>query len=1052
MKTSLLLWLFMAMGMLHAIAQSRTISGIVTDAKDGSPLPGATVRIRNTSTGTVTDAAGRFTIKVPSGAAGLQISSTGFISKDVSAAGSSELKIALSSDEKALSEVVVVGYGTQERRNVTGSVGTVKGEVLKNLASSSFDRQLAGQVTGVQVGVSTGSLGQPARIRIRGVNSITNSSDPLYVVDGVPYISGDQGGSASVSYNPLGDINPADIESVEVLKDGSATAIYGSRASNGVILITTKKGKHGKTSIAYNAWLAAATPSRRFDLLDADQFISITNEKLRNANLAEAAKSNSDPEGNPYNTDWQDIILRTGFQQNHALSFSGATDQTNYYFSLGYADMDGTTVGNDQTRYSVRAKLEQKVLDRVTFGINMGVTHTTDNGLNAGTNALSGNIGGAIRLFPNVPAMFADGTYNLSADKQRLGKGENTREIDDNYTNLKYVLDHNVFRNQSMNTTGNAFVSISVLQGLDIRSQIGINNINVEYYRYYDPIHGDGRGDVGSTAQYSMPQFRYNWQNTISYNRTLGVHNIGFVAGLEYQKTRSRYFFASATNLSDVFFGGENIISDAWGTKNLGGSVTERAFESYFARANYAYNDRYLLTATIRQDKISSLPWGNQAATLPGVSLGWRISRESFFQNANLGFINELKLRGGYAKVGNVEIGSYPYAGIFNAVTYGELNAIQYGQIGNPDLSFETSNKINAGLDLALLDNRVQFSFDYFQNNVNNLILAAPTAPSLGVPKNSINVNVGEMNNKGLEFSLGGLVINKENFRWNANLNVTFVKNKVTRLANNNADIIDTYNITRVGHSIGTFFGYLSKGVNAANGNPMWEKADGTTVQGNLDASGNMRFYTYDPAKPADLTTPAAALSFADKRILGEANPTWYGGFNNTFSYRNFDLNINMTFSGGNKVYNVTRQESLTNMKFQNAGKELLRRWTTEGQVTDVPRLFYGSGAGNSLNQAGNTNSRFLENGSFLRAQNIGLGYTLPAALLQRMRLGSLRIYAQVQNAFIITDYSGLDPELNANAQAIGATTYATTNRQPGLDYNTNPVARTYTFGINLGL
>jgi len=1052
MKKSLLLWLFIAMSMAHAMAQSRTVSGNVTDARDGSPLPGATVRIKSSSFGTVTDAAGRFTIKVSSDAAVLQVSSTGFLLKEVPVAGNSELKIALSSDEKALSEVVVVGYGTQERRNVTGSVGTVKGELLKNLASPSFDRQLAGQITGVQVGVSSGSLGQPARIRIRGVNSITNSSDPLYVVDGVPYISGDQGGSASVSYNPLGDINPADIESVEVLKDGSATAIYGSRASNGVVLITTKKGKRGKTSISYNAWLAAATASKRFDLLDADQFISITNEKLKKAGLAEAAKPTPDPNGKPYNTDWQDIILRTAFQQNHSLSFSGATDQTNYYFSLGYANMDGISLGNDQKRYSVRAKLEQKVLDRVTFGINMGVSHTTDNGLNSGTNSLSGNVGGAIRLFPNVPAQYADGSYNLSADKQRLGKGANTREIDDNYTNLKYVLDHNVFRNQSLNITGNTFVNVSILKGLDVRSQIGINNINVEYYRYYDPVHGDGKGDVGSTAQYSMPQFRYNWQNTISFNRTLGVHNIGFVAGLEYQKTRSRYFFASATNLSDVFFGGENIISDAWGNKNIGGSVTERAFESYFARANYAFNDRYLLTATIRRDKISSLPWGNQGATLPGASIGWRISRESFFQNANLSFINDLKLRGGYAKVGNVEIGNYPYAGVFNAVTYGDLNAIQYGQIGNPNLSFETSNKINAGFDLALLDSRVQFSADYFQNNVNNLILAAPTPPSLGVPKNSINVNVGEMNNKGWEFSLSGLVINRADFRWNANINLTLVKNKVTKLANNNADIIDTYNITRVGHSIGTFFGYLSKGVNAANGNPMWEKADGSTVQGNLDASGNMKFYTYDPSKPADLSKPAAALAFADKRILGEANPTWYGGFNNTFAYKNFDLSINMTFSGGNKVYNITRQESLTNMKFQNAGKELLNRWTTEGQVTDVPRLFYGSGAGNSLNQNGSTNSRFLENGAFLRAQNIGLGYALPTAFLQRLRLSSFRIYAQVQNAFVITGYSGLDPELNAFAQAIGSTTYATTNRQPGLDYNTNPVPRTYTFGINLGL
>lgn len=1053
MKKSLLLWLFFAIGVLNAMAQTRTVTGKVTDAKDGAPLPGATIRAKNLSAGTTTDANGVFSINIPNGANTLVISSTGFLSKEFSVAGKNEIIAQLITDEKALSEVVVVGYGTQERRNITGSVGKVKGDLLKNQAAPSFDKQLAGQVTGVQVGVSSGILGQPARIRIRGVNSITNSSEPLYVVDGVPYITGDLGGSGSVSYNPLGDINPADIESVEVLKDGSATAIYGSRAANGVVLITTKRGQLGRPVVSYNAWLAAATPSKKFKLLDADEFIQVTNKKLEAAGLPDAAFPTIDSvTGKPYNTDWQDIVLRTAFQQNHVLSFSGATPQTNYYFSLGYANMDGISVANDEKKYSVRAKLEQKVLDKVTFGVNIGVTHTTDNGLNSGTNALSGNIGGAIRLFPNVPAVWPDGSYNLSADKARLGRGANTREIDDNYTNLKYVLDHNIFRNQSLNVTGNASVDIEVMNGLHLRSQIGINNLDVEYYRYYDPVHGDGKGDVGSTSQYYMPQFRYNWQNTLSYNRVLGLHNIGFVGGLEYQKTRSRFFYGSATNLSDPFFGGQNIISDAWGNKNIGGSVTERAFESYFARANYAFNDRYLLTATIRHDLISSLPWGNQGATLPGASVGWRISRENFFQQIH--FISDLKLRGGIAKVGNVEIGNYPYAGVFNAVTYGELSAIQYGQIGNPKLSFETSQKVNLGFDLGLFNNRLNFSMDYFRNNIDNLILAAPLPPSLGVPRNSINVNIGEMYNKGFEFGVNSLVIDRGDFHWNTNLNLTLVKNRVTKLANNNADIIDTYNMTRVGHSIGTFFGYESRGVNPANGNPLWSKADGSIAQGNLDASGAMSFFKYDPSKPGDLSTPVSALSFADKRILGEANPTWYGGFTNTFNYKQFDLNIALTFSGGNKIYNITRQESLVNMKFQNAGKELLRAWSKEGDQTDVPRLFYGSGAGNSLNQSGNTDSRFLENASFLRAQTLGLGYTLPVAVLKRVKMSSLRIYVQVQNAFIISKYTGLDPELSlyGSSNINTATTDAITNRQPGLDYNGNPVPRTYTFGINLAL
>ncbi|UCJ07977.1 TonB-dependent receptor [Chitinophaga pendula] len=1058
MKRRLFLWLLAVTSVLTATAQTRTVTGKVTDAGNGTPLPGVTVRIKSGSGGTITNANGEYKLNIADQEATLDFSFTGYLNKQVPLAGKTVLNVALSTDNKQLDEVVVVGYGTQERRDVTGSVGKVKGDQLKNLATSSFDRQLAGQVTGVQVTVPSGVLGQPARIRIRGVSSISSSSEPLYVVDGVPYISGDQGGSSPtgnsyVYYNPLGDINPNDIESVEVLKDGAATAIYGSRASNGVVLITTKKGKLGRARLTYDGWLAAATPSKRFNLMNADEFIKLTNEKLRNVGAKEEAFPTLDPSGKPYDTDWQDIVMRTGFQQNHALSLSGATEQTNYFFSLGYSNLAGISVGNDQQRYSARAKVEQKAFDRVTVGVNVAVTHTTDNGFNANTNALSGNIGGAIRMFPNVPAMLPDGSYNLSADQQRLGRGANTKEIDDNYTNLKYVLDHNVFRNRSLNITGNTFANVEIIKGLNFRTQIGINSLNVEYYRYWDPLHGDGRGTNGSTAQYSLPQFRYNWQNTLSFNRSFGVHKVGAVAGLEYQKSRARFFFAEGTDMSNPFFGGQNLISDVWATGRIGGSVIEKAFQSVFARANYSFNDRYLISATIRHDKISDLPAGRQGVTLPGASVGWRISQEQFFRNASgLRFISDLKLRGGFAKVGNVEIGDYPYAGIYKAVRYGELGGMQFGQIFNPNLSFETSKKVNIGLDVAFLDDRIQFTAEYFRNDIDNLILAAPVPPSLGVPKNQINMNIGKMYNQGVEFSASGSVFNRGAFRWNVNANFTMVKNRVTQLANGNADIVDAYNITRVGESIGTFFGFKSAGVNPANGFALWEKADGSIIQGVIAPNGTSSYAKYDPSKPADISQSAAGLTFADKRILGQANPTWYGGLTNSFAYKNFDLSIALVFSGGNKVYNATRQESLTNMKFQNGGRELLDRWTTPGQQTDVPKVFYGSGAGNFINQNGSANSRFLENGNFLRAQNISLGYNLPASLLGRAKISSLRIYAQVQNAFIITSYSGLDPELNSYALASGATTNGLANRQPGIDWNANPIPRTYTFGINLGL
>ncbi|WP_341841429.1 TonB-dependent receptor [Chitinophaga caseinilytica] len=1040
MNTRLLLIPLMAVCVTNAYAQTQQATGRVTDARDGTPLPGVTVRIKGSTTGTITDANGSFKLNAPSGAV-LICSFTGYYNKEA-IVGAGPLHVALSADQKSLDEVVVVGYGTQDRRDVTGSVGTVKGDNLKTIAAPSFEKAMAGSITGVQVNTTSGILGEPARIRIRGVNSISSSSDPLYVVDGVPYISGDQSGSQSVPYNPLGDINPADIESVEVLKDGSATAIYGSRASAGVVLITTKKGKLGKPRLSYDGWIGMAQASKKFDLMNAAEFMEVTNEKLTNAGAAAAAKQ---PADKYYDTDWQDLVLRNAVQHSHALSLSGATESTNYYFSLGYSDFEGIAVANDQKKYNVRARVEQKAFDRLKIGINMAATHTTDNGLNYGTNALSGNIAGAIRALPNVPAKWEDGSYNLSADKQRLGRAGNGREIDDNYTNILFVLENNIYKNQSLNLTGNTFAELEIIPGLTAKTQVGINYLNGEYYRYWSPVHGDGRGVNGSTAQYNLPQFRYNWQNTLNFNRTFGDHKVGAIAGLEWQKTRSRYFYASGTNISSEFFGGQNIITDAWGARSLGGYVAEKAFQSVFGRANYGYKDRYLIAATLRYDKISDLPWGNQGATLPGVSVGWRVSEEAFFKRSNsLNFISNLKLRGGFAKVGNVELGSdYPYAGTFSPYLYGEIMAMAYSQISNNNLRFETANKINIGLDAGLFENRVNFTAEYFSNNVDNMILAAPLAPSLGVPYNNIKMNIGEMTNKGWEFSVNAEAIATRDFRWNTAVNLTLTKNKVTQLYNG-ADIIGTYHIIREGQPVGMFYGFEYAGVNPANGNPLWVKADGSIVQGVISRQG---YAKYDPAKPDDVSVSAPALNTNDKKILGNSNPTWFGGFSNTLSYKRFDLGINLVFSGGNKVFSATRQETLANMKFQNAGRELLDRWTTPGQVTDVPKLMYGSNPGNFINQNGNTNSRFLEDGSYLRAQNITLGFNAPSAWLNRFKVNSLRVYAQVQNAFVITNYSGLDPELT-----IVGTNNAARNWQAGLDYNSNPLPRTYTLGVNLGL
>jgi len=1019
-------------------AQERTITGVVTSKDDGLPIPGVSVKVINSKIGVSTGADGTYSIKV-GGSSVLQFSSIGYSTQNISTGKSIKLNVSLVSDTKALTDVVVIGYGTAKRKDVTGSVASIKGEDLAGKPVASFDQALAGKITGVQVTNSSGILGAAPRIRIRGTNSISSGADPLYVVDGMVIISG--GSSSVASVNPLGDINPNDIQSVDVLKDGAATAIYGSRGANGVIIITTKRGTKGKTQVNYNSWFAWANVAKRFDLLDAQEFVTIANEKLYNSGTTTPqAVLGYDASGNVINTNWQDLVFnKDAFQQNHNISFSGATDLSNYYFSLGYADLKGTTVGNNQTKYQFSGKFEQKALDNyLTFGASITGSYVKNTGLNSGTSSLSGNIGNAIRALPNVGAFNADGSYNLSSDNARLGRGANLKEIDDNYTNIKYVLDHNIFSNQTFSLLGNAFVDVKIIDGLNLRSQVSTQNMFGEDYRYLDPLHGDGGSATkGSELQQYIPVSRYSWTNTATYNKTIGDHSFGATVGLEYQKSSSRYFYASGSQLSSTFFSGENIISNSLtqSTFDIGGGVSENAYKSYFARANYAYKDRYLVSGTYRIDAISSLPLGNQSAKLPGVSIGWRISQEDFMKG-NLKFINDLKIRGGYAKTGNTDIGNYPFAGTFGAATYGVQSGLAYTQVGNSSLKFETSGKYDVGIDATMFDSRITLTADYFKNNIDNLILAAPTAPSLGVPGNSINQNVGKMYNKGYEFAVSADIFRDSPFKWNTSFNITFVKNKITQLSNNNSDITYTYNVNRVGESIGSLYGYEYAGVNPANGNPLYVKSTGQIIQGNI---ANQTYYVYDAANPTALTT-ATTLAASDKKILGQSNPTYYGGLVNTFRYKGFDLNINMVFSGGNKVMNITRQESLLNQKFLNNGTEILERWTTPGQVTSVPKVYYGRDAFTNLTSS--TSSRFVEDGKFIRAQDLVLGYTFPKLFTDKIKLSRLRLYAQVQNAFVITPYSGLDPELNYSTS---------TNSQAGLDYNTNPKARTFLIGLNVG-
>lgn len=1017
--------------------QNREVTGKVTSAADGSPMSGVSVTVVGSSTATQTGGDGMYSISVPAEGA-LSYSYIGYATVQQNVGERSVINVELIQTENTLDELVVIGYGTQSKREITGSISSIDGENFTNNTSASLDRNLQGLAAGVQASNTSGVLGQPAKIRIRGVSSISSSSEPLYVVDGIPYITGDQSG---VFYNnPLSSLNQNDIASVEVLKDGAATAIYGSRAAGGVILITTKSGKQGAPTVNYSNWFAFASPSKRYDLLNADQFIEITNEKLRNAGYTDDfAFPTLNPETQqPYDTDWQDVVFRKAFQQNHSLSLSGASESTNYYFSAGIADLQGVSLGNSQKKYNIRGKVDQKTLnDRVTIGLNTMVSYVEDRGFNEGGNSLSGNTASSLYAFPNVPVQWPDGSYNFSDDGASLGQGANLAGIDGSYTNAAYTLTQNIYKTSGLHFNGSAYAQIELLEGLNFRSQYGTQYIAGEDYLYWNPIHGDGRSVNGRVYQYYMPRFRYNWQNYFTYNLDFGQSNLNVVAGMEAERSKSRHFFAHGYDLSSIYFAQqENIISGSLNSQLLGGTANERAFQSFFGRVNYTFADRYFVSASLRHDKISSLPHGNQGATLPGISLGWDVAKEDFFSSD---IVSQFKIRGGYATVGNTEFGNYPYAGIFSGGIYGDYSGIYYSQTGNDKLKFETSKKLNLGVDLAFMNDRITFVADFFRNNIDNMILNVPTPPSLGVPGNSIAQNIGTMYNQGFEFTLGGNLIANDNFRWNTNLNATFVKNKVLELVDGN-DITYPYHILREKESIGTFYGYQYGGVNSANGFALYEKSDGSMVQAVVDPEEASSYYAvYNPANPEDVSEESN-LGADDKRLMGNSMPTWFGGFNNTFYYRGFDFALNLTFSGGNKVFNRTRQEALNSQDFTNAGTELLDRWTTPGQQTDVPILFFREG--NTTNLDGALNSRFLENGNFLRVKTIGVGYTFEnSPWLSSIYLKDLRLFANLENAWVFTKYSGIDPEV-ANS--------FTSNVQTSLDFFSNPVPRTFTFGLNV--
>ena len=1018
-----------------AWAQTRTVSGKVTSAEDGAAIPGVNVVQKGTTNGTTTDADGKYSLSVPEGGGILTFSFIGLTTQELEIGQNSIIDVQLTANAAQLSEVVVVGYGTQDRRTLTSAISTVTAEQIALKPIQSFDQALVGNAPGVQVTQTSGLLGQAPRIRIRGTNSITSGANPLYVVDGVPMFDGNNSGVAQT--NALADINPMDIQSLEVLKDGSATAIYGSRAANGVILITTKRGKSGKPKIGYDFQVGMNTIAKKYEVLNAADFIRISNEKFATAGVFAPQAL---PGAHNVDTDWQKIIFRTGLVQTHNLNISGGSEDVSYFFSAGYTKQEGAIVNNSLDRYNMRANIDYKGVKWLNAGMSLALSRQINNNLNTGSNALSGNVTNALVSFPNVSPWDAANPsgYNLSTGNVALGRGNNLQDIASNYTNIKYVLDHNKQQADNFRILSNGYLQANIIEGLNVRTQLGIDIQDTQDFLSWDPIHGDGGGATkGILLRQEGRNFRWNWQNTINYKKVIAdAHHIGVTIGDEFQKTTALSFYGQGQTYQDPSFLKTELISGSYATQFSGGGYAENGFKSLFGRLTYDFKSKYLVSFSYRNDAISSLSAATRKGPFKGGSIGWIVTEESFM--ANLPVISSLKVRASYAEVGNTNIGNYPYIGTYGPQLYGSQIGQSFANVGNSSLRWEVSKKLDAGFDIGVLDNRITASFDIYKNDISDLILAAPTPPTAGLPGNLINKNIGKMENTGVEISVTSDNLKSGALSWKTTVSFATNKNKITGLVNNQ-DIIYTYNINRVGQSIGSLYGFDYRGVNPSNGNPLYSTGSGAIIQGNPD---NNSYYIYDAANKTDLSNPITALSSADLKVLGVTTPKFYGGVTNNLRWKGFDFEFQVTFSGGNYIMNVTRQVNMA-QEFRNNIKEILNRWTPENPNTNTPRLSYANS--NFINTAGNASSRFVEKGDFARIQNISLGYSVPKNILNSFGKGaitSVRVYAQVRNAYVFTKYKGTDPELNSSN---------TTNSQFGVDNNGNPLLRTFNFGLSVG-
>ncbi|MDJ0364781.1 TonB-dependent receptor [Hymenobacter sp. H14-R3] len=1069
MKRSLLLSFMLMLTLFQAVlAQTRSLSGRVTDQKTGEGLPGVTVLLKGTTNGASTNSDGAFNVTVPATGGTLVFSSVGYVTQERAIGNETQFSVGLATDSKQLGEIVVTGYGgSQDVKDITGSVAQVGEKALLSQPVQSFDQALTGRAAGVQINSTGGALADQTAIRIRGVNSISNGAGPLIVVDGVPISSVtnsntfNSGGGAR--YNPLADINPNDIESVDVLKDASAAAIYGSRAANGVLIITTKRGKAGQNRVAVNSYIGFQRPVRRLKLLGADDFIAINNEKAANrragstngitnlnipATIAAYPDLNGDGTPDQVETNWQDQIFRSGALQDYQVALSGGTDKASYYSSADWTDQKGILNANRLRRGAFRLNVDVAPKTWLKAGLSSSYSKTLNNGVLT-DGYLAGATVSGYNAPPNVPVYNADGSYYLNPIGNLGNGGNNIAYVQNNYNNATAVLDLQRNNNTSQRIIANGYLTALPLKGLSLTSRYGIDYLSNVEDQYSSPvISGLGRQlGQGLVQNNQLDRTQFNWQNYANYDRTFGTnHTLGLTAGIEVQQIDEKQVYTPAADFADPKF---KEILDGLFTSTLSGGGTRFAngFQSYFGRANYSFASRYYASFSARYDGASVFGADNRYGFFPGGSVGWRVSEEPFFQSLNsANRVTDLKLRASYGLVGNSNgIGSYASRTLIGGGQYADVNGFSISQVGNPALQWETSKKLDLGIDVSFFQSRLSLVVDYFNNQISGLVLAAPVLRTTGLPNltsltsASVTRNVGEMYNRGVELTVNTVNVRAESgFQWTSSFNATWIKNRVQSLATPN-DIISGQQRASADRTLSVYYLPNWAGVNSANGNAQFVAADGTIKQydaayATTNAAGVTNTTGRWLTQSGDATTPITTADYQYQQKGGI--PTWYGGFDNTFSFKGVDLGIFFQYSGGNMIYNATRSGLMTTFLNNNIS-EIKDRWTTPGQETNVQKLVLQD---NVSNQA---SSRWLENGNFLRFRQVSLGYNLPKTVATRIGLSNLRIYGLVQNLYTFTHYTGTDPEVNSNR---------TSNIAYGTDNRSVPQPRSFTLGINFGI